>query len=153
VDAVTPVADGQFQGTMLDRVLARACIDVMTIDRFQAGSGPVKICPRRTAGSQVERAPLPLRASAYHLSLDLLVGWRRLKLLERGRPQAGFPMIPRRLLEPISGESARSTSGRRRDAPAMYGGRSMPQPSRPRIGCCLNISPPRQRRLMGSGQA
>lgn len=84
---------GEFQGDDAGSpVLARACIDVMTIDRFQAGSGPVEDLPlEEPLEAKVERRPLPLRAGAQYLSLDLrlLVGRRWLKLLEREAARPG----------------------------------------------------------------
>lgn len=78
---------GEFRGDDAGSpVLARACIDVTTIDRFQAGQGPVEVLPvDEPLEARVERRPLPLRAGAQYLSLDLrlLVGRRWLKLLAR----------------------------------------------------------------------
>src|SRR5215211_6448068 len=74
---------GEFQGDDAGSpVLARACIDVTTIDRFQAGQGPVEaLVPEEPLEAKVERRPLPLRAGSQYLSLDLrlLVRWRRCK--------------------------------------------------------------------------
>jgi hypothetical protein len=84
---------GEFQGDDAGSpVLARACIDVSTIDRFQAGQGPVEILdPAEPLEAKVERRPLPLRAGAQYLSLDLrlLVGRRWLKLLAREAARPG----------------------------------------------------------------
>jgi len=57
---------GEFQGDDAGSpMLARACIDVMTIDRFQAGSKPVEDLPlKEPLEAKVERRPLPLRAGA-----------------------------------------------------------------------------------------
>ena len=78
---------GEFQGDDAGSpVLARACIDVMAIDRFQAGEGPVEpLIPEEPLEAKVERRPVPLRAGDQFLSLDLrlIVGRRWLKLLER----------------------------------------------------------------------
>lgn len=78
---------GEFQGDDAGSpVLARACIDVMTIDSYQADHK--KVDPLRLEEpleTTVERRPLPLRSGDQYLSLDLrlLVGRRWLKLLAR----------------------------------------------------------------------
>ncbi|MGS2619512.1 hypothetical protein ACVCAH_34125 [Micromonospora sp. LZ34] len=78
---------GEFQGDDAGSpVLARACIDVAPITRFQAGSGPAQpLNADRPLESTVEGRPLPLSAGTQYLSLDLrlLVGRRWLKLLAR----------------------------------------------------------------------
>jgi hypothetical protein len=84
---------GEFQGDDAGSpVLARACIDVSPIDRFQAGEGPVEaLDPAEPLEAKVERRPLPLRAGDQYLSLDLrlLVGRRWLKLLAREAARPG----------------------------------------------------------------
>jgi hypothetical protein len=73
-------------------VLARAAIDTMAIDRFQAGQGPVEtLSLAEPLEARVERRPLPLRSGSQYLSLDLrlVVGRRWLKMLERDAAQAG----------------------------------------------------------------
>lgn len=83
---------GEFQGDDAGSpVLARTCIDVMAIDRFQARQGVVEeLKVDVPLEAKVERRPLPLRAGPQYLSLDLrlIVGQRWLKLLAReaGRP-------------------------------------------------------------------
>lgn len=78
---------GEFQGDDAGSpVLARACIDLVPIDRFRAGKAPVEeLVPGELLEARVERRPLPLRAGEQYLSLDLrlAVGRRWLKLLER----------------------------------------------------------------------
>ena len=80
---------GEFQGDDAGSpVLARLCMDVSRIDRFQAGTGAVE--PLRLdepLEARVERRPVPLRLGAQYLSLDLRLaaGRRWLKLLERER--------------------------------------------------------------------
>jgi hypothetical protein len=80
---------GEFQGDDAGSpVLARLCMDVSRIDRFQAGQGAVE--PLRLdepLEARVERRPVPLRLGAQYLSLDLRLaaGRRWLKLLERER--------------------------------------------------------------------
>jgi hypothetical protein len=69
-------------------VLARACIDLMRIDRYQAAQSQVKpFSLTEPLEAKVERRPIPLRAGEQYLSLDLrlVVGRRWLKLLERER--------------------------------------------------------------------
>ncbi|HEX7745059.1 MAG TPA: hypothetical protein VF462_07345 [Micromonosporaceae bacterium] len=84
---------GEFQGDDAGSpVLARACIDVAPITRFQAGSGPARpLDADRPLESTVESRPLPLSAGAQYLSLDLrlLVGRRWLKLLTREAARPG----------------------------------------------------------------
>ncbi len=76
---------GEFHGDdAASPVLARACIDVRLIDRFQAAGGPVEaLALEEPLEAKVERRPLPLRAGTQYLSLDLrlMVGRRWLKLL------------------------------------------------------------------------
>lgn len=64
-------------------VLARVCVDVAGIDRFQAGSGAVEGSLGKPLEPLVEQVPLPLRVGGQYLSLDLrlAVGMRWLKLL------------------------------------------------------------------------
>jgi hypothetical protein len=69
-------------------VLARVCVDVSRIDRYQAGpvSGAADdLTLAQPLEATVERRPLPLRAGVQYLSLDLrlIVGRRWLKLLAR----------------------------------------------------------------------
>ena len=84
---------GEFQGDDAGSpVLARACIDVTSINRFQAGTdqvGPLSI--EEPLEAKVERRPLPLQAGSQTLSLDLrlMLGRRWLKLLERERARTG----------------------------------------------------------------
>lgn len=84
---------GEFQGDDAGSpVLARACIDVMAIDRFQAGDGPVEpLIPEEPLEAKVERRPVPLRAGDQFLSLDLrlIAGRRWLKLLAREATSPG----------------------------------------------------------------
>ncbi len=84
---------GEFQGDDAGSpVLARAAIESMVIDRFQAGQGPVEpLTLAEPLEARVERRPLPLRAGFQYLSLDLrlVVGRRWLKLLEREAGHAG----------------------------------------------------------------
>jgi hypothetical protein len=83
---------GEFQGDDAGSpVLARACVDLATIDRFQARQGPVEtLALEEPLEAKVERRPLPLWAGPQYLSLDirLVVGRRWLKLLasEATRP-------------------------------------------------------------------
>jgi hypothetical protein len=78
---------GEFEGDDAGSpVLARACVDLSGIDRFQAGRNAVEpVVPSLQLESRVERRPLPLRLDAQYLSLDLrmAVGRRWLKLLAR----------------------------------------------------------------------
>jgi hypothetical protein len=78
---------GEFKGEDAGSpVLARICVDLGNIDRFQAGHGAVEPIPASLElESRVERRPLPLRLDAQYLSLDLrmAVGRRWLKLLAR----------------------------------------------------------------------
>jgi hypothetical protein len=84
---------GEFQGDDAGSpVLARVCLDVMTIDRFQGSDGPIEpLIPEEPLEAKVERRPIPLRAGAQFLSLDLrlVVGRRWLKLLDRERARPG----------------------------------------------------------------
>jgi hypothetical protein len=84
---------GEFQGDDAGSpVLARACIDVAPISRYQAGSGPARqLDLDRPLESTVESRPLPLSAGIQYLSLDLrlLVGRRWLKLLAREAARPG----------------------------------------------------------------
>src|SRR5574338_572287 len=84
---------GEFKGDDAGSpVLARVCLDVMTIDRFQANEGPVEpLLPVEPLEAKVERRPLPLRAGTQFLSLDLrlAVGRRWLKLLNREASRPG----------------------------------------------------------------
>jgi hypothetical protein len=77
---------GEFQGDDAGSpVLARVCIDVADIDRFQPGTaGAVQsLVPGEPIEPKVEARPLPLRIGAQYLSLDLrlAVGRRWLKML------------------------------------------------------------------------
>ncbi|MFL5515520.1 MAG: hypothetical protein ACJ8DJ_05140 [Gemmatimonadales bacterium] len=78
---------GEFQGDDAGSpVLARACIDLVPIDRFRAGTAPAEgLLPEELLEARVERRPLPLRSGDQYLSLDLrlAVGRRWLKLLDR----------------------------------------------------------------------
>lgn len=84
---------GEFQGDDAGSpVLARACIDVMKIDRYQAAGGPVEqLSLAEPLEARVERRPLPLRADAQYLSLDLRLaaGRRWMMLLKREAPPTG----------------------------------------------------------------
>jgi hypothetical protein len=84
---------GEFEGDDAGSpVLARVCLDVMTIDRFQANDGPVEpLLPDEPLEAKVERRSLPLRAGTQYLSLDLrlAVGRRWLKLLTREASRPG----------------------------------------------------------------
>ncbi len=79
---------GEFEGDDAGSpVLARACVDLRTIDRYQAATGAV--LPFSGDGdaleARVERRAVPVRAGAQYLSLDLRLaaGRRWLRLLER----------------------------------------------------------------------
>jgi hypothetical protein len=76
---------GEFEGDDAGSpMLARAAIDLATIDRYRGGLGAVEELPIEIPlDAQVERRSLPLRAGAQYLSLDLrlVVGRRWLKLL------------------------------------------------------------------------
>lgn len=78
---------GEFQGDDAGSpVLARTCVDIAGIDRFQPGRGAVEaIDASFPLESRVERRPVPLRIDGQYLSLDLrmAVGRRWLKLLAR----------------------------------------------------------------------
>jgi hypothetical protein len=78
---------GEFQGDDAGSpVLARTCVDLTSIDRFQPGRGAVEpVDPSSPLESRVERRPIPLRTDDRYLSLDLrmAVGRRWLKLLAR----------------------------------------------------------------------
>ncbi len=80
---------GEFRGDDAGSpVSARVCIETAKIDRFQAAQGEVqKLDLTEPLEAVVERRPLPLRADAQYLSLDLrmAVGRRWMKLLERDR--------------------------------------------------------------------
>lgn len=80
---------GEFRGDDAGSpVAARVCIESAKIDRFQAAEGEVQTLDlARPLEAVVERRPLPLRADAQYLSLDLrmAVGRRWMKLLERDR--------------------------------------------------------------------
>ncbi len=84
---------GEFQGDDAGSpVLARACIDLVPITRFQAGPGPARpLDLDRPLEATVENRPLPLWAGAQYLSLDLrlLIGRRWLKLLAREAARPG----------------------------------------------------------------
>jgi hypothetical protein len=78
---------GEFQGDDAGSpVLARVCVDVSPIDRFQDGTGAVEsLVAAEPLEPKVERRPLPVRLGAQYLSLDLrlVVGRRWLKMLAR----------------------------------------------------------------------
>jgi hypothetical protein len=78
---------GEFHGDDAGSpVLARACVDVVAIDRLQTGAGPVEpLTPDMPLEAIVERRPLRLRNGSQYLSLDLrlAVGRRWLKLLAK----------------------------------------------------------------------
>ena len=84
---------GEFQGDDAGSpVLARLAIDLMAIDRFQAGQGSVEaLSLAEPLEARVERRPLPLRMGAQYLSLDLRLaaGRRWMKLLEQEAARAG----------------------------------------------------------------
>ena len=84
---------GEFQGDDAGSVvLARTCVDIMSIDRFQAGQGIVEeLTFDVPLEAKVEQRPLPLRAGSQYLSLDLrlVVGRRWLKLLVREASRLG----------------------------------------------------------------
>jgi hypothetical protein len=67
-------------------VLARACLDVRTFDRYQAADGAVlPLDPDQMLEPRVERRVLPMAVAGQYLSLDLrmAVGRRWIRLLER----------------------------------------------------------------------
>ena len=76
---------GEFQGNDAGSpALARTCIDLMSIDRFQAAQGRIEPFDlTEPLEARVERRPLPLRLGAQYLSLDLRLaaGRRWMKLL------------------------------------------------------------------------
>ncbi len=84
---------GEFQGDDAGSpLLARACIDVSTVDRFQVKQTQVEaLSPDEPLEAIVERRPLPLRAGSQYLSLDLRlsVGRRWMKLLDREASRPG----------------------------------------------------------------
>lgn len=84
---------GEFQGDDAGSpVLARAAVDTMAIDRFQAAHGPVgPLSLAEPLEARVERRPLPLRSGSQYLSIDLrlVVGRRWLKMLVRDAAQTG----------------------------------------------------------------
>ncbi len=74
-------------------VLARACLDLRTLDRYQPGHGPVQeLDADGVLEPTVERRRLPLALGQQPLSLDLrmAVGRRWLRLLERGFPATTY---------------------------------------------------------------
>src|SRR6187455_3282724 len=74
-------------------VLARACLDLRTLDRYQPGSGPVQeLDADGVLEPTVERRPPPLALGAQPLSFDLrmAVGRRWLRLLERDFPATSY---------------------------------------------------------------
>ncbi len=81
---------GEFEGDDAGSpVLARACIDLRTIDRYQAADGAVHDLGADVAlEARVEARPVPLWAGAQYLSLDLRLaaGRRWRKLLQNVRP-------------------------------------------------------------------
>jgi hypothetical protein len=85
---------GEFRGEDAGSpVTARMCIDTAPIDRFQAGGGAVEpLDLGRPLEARVERRPLPLRAAAQYVSLDLrmAVGRRWLKRLKRELDAGGL---------------------------------------------------------------
>jgi len=84
---------GEFQGDDAGSpLLARACIDVAAVDRFQEGksqAGPLGA--GQPLEALVERRPLPLRSGDQYMSLDLrlCVGRRWMKLLARESSRPG----------------------------------------------------------------
>jgi hypothetical protein len=84
---------GEFQGDDAGSpLLARACIDVSTVDRFQVKQTQAEtLSPDEPLEAIVERRPLPLRAGSQYLSLDLRlsVGRRWMKLLDREASRPG----------------------------------------------------------------
>jgi hypothetical protein len=85
---------GEFQGDDAGSpILARACVDVMKINRFQAGAATAEEFPlTEPLEAKVERQPVPLRAGRQYLSLDLrlIVGRRWLKMLARAEAAGGL---------------------------------------------------------------
>ena len=74
-------------------VLARACLDLRTLDRYQPGHGPVQeLDADGVLEPTVERRRLPLALGQQPLSLDLrmAVGRRWLRLLERDFPATTY---------------------------------------------------------------
>ncbi|MDR7253975.1 hypothetical protein J2X46_002965 [Nocardioides sp. BE266] len=74
-------------------VLARACLDLRTLDRYQPGTGAVQeLDGDGVLEPTVERRPVPLALESQALSLDLrmAVGRRWLRLLERDFPATTY---------------------------------------------------------------
>lgn len=84
---------GEFQGDDAGSpVLARVCVEIASLNRFQAGAAAVEdLKPEEPLEAVVERRPVPLRAGTQYLSLDLrlAVGRRWLKLLAREAAKPG----------------------------------------------------------------
>jgi hypothetical protein len=75
-------------------ILARACLDLRLIDRYQAGAGTVlPLDADDLLEPRVERRRVPLAVDDQYLSLDLRmsVGRRWLRLLERDFPATDYP--------------------------------------------------------------
>jgi hypothetical protein len=75
-------------------VLARACLDLRTVDRYQPAAGDVTaLGPDDLLEARVERRPVPLSVDRQYLSLDLrmAVGRRWLRLIERDLPGTSYP--------------------------------------------------------------
>ena len=75
-------------------VLARACLDLRMIDRYQAAAG--QVLPFDTDDliePRVERRQVPMSVGAQYMSLDLRMsaGRRWLRLLERDFPATDYP--------------------------------------------------------------
>lgn len=83
---------GEYQGDDAGSpVLARACIDVTPLNRFQAGTADAEEFPlTEPLEARVERRQVPLRAGAQYLSLDLRLAvgrrWRKLLAREQAVP-------------------------------------------------------------------
>ncbi|HTO94240.1 MAG TPA: hypothetical protein VMM80_07690, partial [Bacteroidota bacterium] len=84
---------GEFQGDDAGSpLLARACIDISWVDRFQEGKSPATpLTLDQPLEAIVERRPLPLRSGDQYLSLDLrlVVARRWMKLLAREAARPG----------------------------------------------------------------
>jgi hypothetical protein len=81
---------GEFEGDDAGSpVLVRACVDLRTIDRYQAAGGAVHdVGANEAIEARVEARPVPLRAGAQYLSLDLRMaaGRRWQRLLDTAQP-------------------------------------------------------------------
>lgn len=74
-------------------VLARACLDLRTLDKYQPARGAVRdLDADDVLEPQVERRPVPLSLGSQPLSLDLrmTVGRRWMRLLERDFPTTTY---------------------------------------------------------------